>query len=191
MPTLGCHLGVGFPLGGTIAWAARKKGLSPSSSVRRKAFSPMFSRNAWACSNGEIDWSSRGFEGTKLGCLVGQAGFFRDSHREVDDCFALLEVLDRQVEDNNSTPFAELLRASQQSCVRIFAVNSPCDLKDNLKARGYHWSDGSHGRPRSWWVEVDEPNLEDELCFLRREIYRDSEADPLTKVLTAFDRFRA
>lgn len=156
-----------------------------------EAFSSMFSSKAWACSHAEIDWSSRGFEGTKLGYLIGQAGFFHGGHRAVDDCFALLEVLDRQVEAGSSTPFSELYRASQRSRVRIFAENSPYDLKDHLKARGYRWSDGSEGRPKSWWVEVDEPQLEDELCFLRTEIYRYSEADPLTKVLTAFDRFRA
>ena len=63
-----------------------------------EAFSPMFSGKAWACSNAEIDWASRGFEGTKLGYLIGQAGFFHNGHRAVDDCFALLEILDRKVE---------------------------------------------------------------------------------------------
>lgn len=156
-----------------------------------EAFSPVFSGKAWACSNAEIDWSSRGFEGTKLGYLIGQAGYFHDGHRAVDDCFALLEVLDRHAEASTSTPFAELYRASQRSRVRIFAENSPYDLKDHLKARGYRWSDGSEGRPKSWWIEVDEPELENELLYLRTEIYQYPEADPTTKFLTAFDRFRA
>jgi len=155
-----------------------------------EAFSPMFSNKAWACSNAEIDWSSRGFEGTKLGYLIGQAGFFHDGHRAVDDCFALLEVLDRNPAGGTSTPFAELYDASQRSRVRIFAENSPFDLKDHLKARGYRWSDGSEGRPKSWWIEVDEPDLADELRYLRTEIYRYPEADPPTKFLTAFDRFK-
>lgn len=156
-----------------------------------EAFSRVFCNKAWACSNAEIDWSALGVEGTKLGYLVGQAGYFHDGHRAVDDCFALLEVLDRKVEGDYSSPFAELYRASQQSRVRIFAENSPYDLKDHLKARGYRWSDGSEGRPKSWWIEVDEAALADELDYLRREIYRHPEADPPTKYLTAFDRFRA
>lgn len=156
-----------------------------------EVFSRGFCNKAWACSNAEIDWSARGFEGTKLGYLVGQAGYFHDGHRAVDDCFALLEVLDRKVEGDYSSPFAELYRASQQSRVRIFAENSPYDLKDHLKARGYRWSDGSGGRPKSWWIEVDEAALADELDYLRTEIYRHPEADPPTKYLTAFDRFRA
>lgn len=32
-----------------------------------EAFSHLFSGKAWACSNSEIDWASRGYEGTKLG----------------------------------------------------------------------------------------------------------------------------
>ncbi|WP_145643610.1 3'-5' exonuclease [Neorhizobium alkalisoli] len=153
--------------------------------------SPMFSDKAWACSNSEVDWSSRGFEGTKLGYLIGQAGFFHDGHRAVDDCFALLEVLDREGGAELDSPFCELYRASTRNRVRIFAENSPYDLKDHLKARGYRWSDGSEGRPKSWWIEVDETHLHAELHYLRCEIYRYPEADPPTKVLTAFDRFRA
>ncbi|QEE43525.1 3'-5' exonuclease (plasmid) [Rhizobium sp. WL3] len=156
-----------------------------------EAFSPLFDGRAWACSNSEIDWSAREYEGTKLGYLIGQAGYFHEGHRAVDDCFALLEVLDRQVEGTASTAFAELYQASQKSRVRIFAENSPFDMKDHLKARGYRWSDGSDGRPKSWWIEVGEEALDDELQYLRTEIYRYFDADPPIKRLTAFDRFRA
>ncbi len=119
-----------------------------------EAFSPMFADKAWACSVSEIDWAGRGFEGSKLGYLVGQSGYFHDGHRAVDDCFALLEVLRRQTGVSVSTPFAELLERSNRSRVRIYAENSPYDMKDHLKARGYRWSDGSEGRPKSWWVEL-------------------------------------
>ncbi len=156
-----------------------------------EAFSDLFSGKAWACSNSEIDWSSRGYEGTKLAYLIGQAGYFHDGHRAVDDCFALLEVLAREVEGSASTAFVELYEASQRSRVRIFAENSPFDMKDHLKARGYRWSDGSDGRPKSWWIEVGEEAFDDELRYLRAEIYCYPDADPPTKRLTAFDRFRA
>ncbi|MDT4841657.1 3'-5' exonuclease [Ensifer sp. 22521] len=155
-----------------------------------EAFSPVFEGKAWACSVSEVDWSSRGFEGTKLGYLIGQAGYFHDGHRAVDDCFALLEVLAKDGGSEN-TPFAELYQASQRSRIRIFAENSPFDMKDHLKARGYRWSDGSDGRPKSWWIEIADAALEDELRYLRSEIYRWNEADPPIKRLTAFDRFRA
>jgi DNA polymerase-3 subunit epsilon len=154
-----------------------------------EAFSKIFAGKAWACSVSEIDWSARGFEGTKLGYLVGQAGYFHEGHRAVDDCHALLEILDREQGDGES-PFAELYRASQRSRIRIFAEHSPFEMKDHLKARGYRWSDGSDGRLKSWWIEIDEESLDDELSYLRAEIYRWAEAEPPILRLTAFDRFR-
>ncbi|UXS10945.1 3'-5' exonuclease [Agrobacterium tumefaciens] len=155
-----------------------------------EAFSPIFRDKAWACSVSEIDWRVRGFEGNKLGYLIGQSGYFHDGHRAVDDCFALLEVLEQTRPGQSSTPFAELCEASQRSRVRLYAENSPFDMKDHLKKRGYRWSDGSDGRPKSWWVELPEEKLDEELHFLRTEIYR-WDADPTVKYLTAFDRFKA
>ncbi|MBZ9791000.1 3'-5' exonuclease [Rhizobium sp. 3T7] len=156
-----------------------------------EAFSPIFTGKAWACSVAEVDWSARGFEGTKLGYLIGQAGYFHEGHRAVDDCFALLEVLAQDEGEPGQTPFSELYETSQRSRIRIFAENSPFDMKDHLKARGYRWSDGSDGRPKSWWIELAEDAIDDELRYLRSEIYRWDEADPPIKRLTAFDRFKA
>lgn len=156
-----------------------------------EAFSPIFDGKAWACSVSEIDWVSRGFEGTKLGYLIGQAGYFHEGHRAVDDCFALLEVLRQDRGEAGKAPFAELYEASQRTRIRLFAENSPFDMKEHLKARGYRWSDGSDGRPKSWWIEIAEEALEEELRYLRTEIYRWDEADPPTTRLSAFDRFKA
>ncbi|WP_421577956.1 3'-5' exonuclease [Shinella sp. M31] len=156
-----------------------------------ETFSSAFAPKAWACSVSEVDWSARGFEGTKLGYLIGQAGYFHDGHRAVDDCFALLEVLAQGGPAQGNTPFAELFAASHRSRVRIFAEHSPFEMKDHLKARGYRWSDGSDGRPKCWWVEVADDMLDDELRYLRAEIYRWPDADPPIRRLTALDRFKA
>jgi DNA polymerase-3 subunit epsilon len=156
-----------------------------------EALNDLFARKAWACSVSEVDWSGRGYEGTKLGYLIGQSGYFHDGHRAVDDCFALLEVLAGAHDGAGRSAFAELYQASQRSRVRIFAENSPFDLKEHLKARGYRWADGSDGRPKSWWIEIAEESLDEELHFLRSEIYRWPDADPPLQRLTAFDRFRA
>lgn len=149
-----------------------------------------YTGKARARSVSEIDWSLRGFEGTKLGYLIGQAACFHEGHRAVDDCFALLEVLAQDGAEPGRTPFADLYEASQQSRFRIFAENSPFDMKDHLKARGYRWSDGSDGHSKSWLIELDEDALDEELRYLRSEIYRWDEADPPVKRLTAFDRSR-
>lgn len=152
--------------------------------------SPSFIPKAWACSVSEIRWADLGFEGSKLGYLVGQSGLFHEGHRATDDCHALLEVLARSTGRGRSAPFSELLRSSARSRVRIFAENSPFDMKDHLKTRGYRWSDGSDGRPKAWWIEVDEELYDEELCYLRTDIYRWEVAEPLTMRLTAHDRFR-
>ena len=151
-------------------------------------FSPVFAIKPWACSVKEIDWTARGFEGTKLGYLIGQSGYFHNGHRAEDDCHALLAVL--MEKNGKQTPFAELLQASQRVRIRIYAENSPFEMKDKLKARGYRWSDGSDGRPKSWWTDVGEEELDAELEYLRMEIYGWRDADPLIQKLTAVERYK-
>jgi DNA polymerase III subunit epsilon len=152
---------------------------------------PGFVPKAWACSVSEIAWADHGFEGTKLGYLIGQCGYFHDGHRAVDDCHALLEVLARPWTDSASTPFEDLLRNSRKARVRVWATNSPFEMKDHLKARGYRWSDGSDGRPKAWWTDVAEEDSDNELNYLRAEIYQWPDAEPPTRRLTSHDRFRA
>jgi hypothetical protein len=60
--------------------------------------------------------------------------------------------------------------------------------KDALKRSGYRWSDGSDGRPRSWYIDVDEVSLDAEIASLRAKIYP-RDLDPRFQTLTAFDRF--
>ncbi|WP_376710412.1 3'-5' exonuclease [Pseudochrobactrum lubricantis] len=153
--------------------------------------SPLFASKAWACSVAEVQWSGFGFEGSKLGYLVGQSGLFHNGHRATDDCHALLEVLIRPAGADATVPFTELLKSSRKARVRIYAENSPFDMKNHLKKRGYRWSDGNDGRPKAWWVEVDEDNYADELHYLQTEIYRWKDAEPLSIRLTAQDRFKS
>ena len=62
----------------------------------------------------------------------------------------------------------DLLEQARKRTMRVWAEQAPFDLKDALKRRGYRWSDGTDGRPRSWYVDVDESRLEDEIAFLNR-----------------------
>ncbi len=151
---------------------------------------PSFILKPWACTVTEIRWADHGFEGNKLGYLVGQSGLFHEGHRATDDCHALLEILAKPITGSGVTPFSELHAASQRLRIRVWAENSPFDMKDNLKARGYRWSDGSDGRPKAWWTEIAEEDLDDELRFLRADIYRWPDAEPLMQRLSAADRFK-
>jgi DNA polymerase III subunit epsilon len=149
-----------------------------------------FSPKAWACSASEVAWADRGFEGVKLAYLIGQSGYFHNGHRAVDDCHALLEVLAQPWPGDSSTPFADLLRNSERAKIRIWATNSPFDTKDKLKSRGYRWSDGSDGKPKAWWTDVAEEESDDELRYLRSDIYQWPDVEPPTRRLTAFERFK-
>jgi DNA polymerase-3 subunit epsilon len=83
---------------------------------------------------------------------------------------------------------AVLLEQARKKTMRVWAEQSPFDLKDLLKRRGYRWSDGSDGRPRSWYIDVDESKLDEEIAFLKTEIYL-RDVEPRLQPLTALNRF--
>ncbi|MET4149026.1 MULTISPECIES: 3'-5' exonuclease [unclassified Bradyrhizobium] len=149
---------------------------------------PIFERMAWGCSMTEVDWRAHGFAGSQLGYLLNGAGLFHQAHRAVDDCHALLEILDFVLPTTGSPSLALLLDTARQKTVRIWAEQSPFELKDSLKRRGYRWSDGADGRPKSWYVDVCESAVDDELAFLKAEIYL-RDVEPRLQTLTAFTRF--
>jgi DNA polymerase III subunit epsilon len=149
---------------------------------------PIFEQTAWGCSATEIDWRGHGFAGAQLGYLLNGAGFFHHAHRAVDDCHALLEVLAHELPTTGAPALALLLETARKPTVRVWAEQSPFELKDSLKKRGYRWNDGSDGRPKSWYVDVCESSIDDELAFLRAEIYL-RDVEPRRQTLTAFDRF--
>ncbi len=80
-------------------------------------------------------------------------------------------MLTASLPGQDGTAFSHLLAKAEAARIRIWAEGAPFELKDQLRQRGYRWSDGSDGRPRSWWVEVDEPLAEAEIAFLENEIY--------------------
>ena len=82
----------------------------------------------------------------------------------------------------------KLLEAARQTTCRIWAEGTPFDLKDILKARGYRWADGSDGKPRSWYCDVAEAQLQAEIDFLRKEIYQRTVDIPVVRI-SAYDRF--
>lgn len=149
---------------------------------------PVFEHRAWACSMSEIDWRKHGFAGAQLGYLLNGAGFFHQEHRAVDDCHALLEVLAFELPTTGSSALALLLENARKPTLRVWAEQTAFELKDSLKRRGYRWNDGSDGRPKSWYIDVDETALDDEIAFLRTEIYM-QDVGPTVQRLTAFTRF--
>ena len=152
-----------------------------------KAFD-VFSTKAWACSMTQVPWREEQLEGMKLEYLAMKFGFFYDGHRATADCQAAIELLARPLPQSGTLALAALLQAARQPTCRVWAEGSPFDFKDILKGRGYRWNDGNDGQPKSWYRDVSEDALDEELSYLRKEIYQ-READVPVVNITAYDRF--
>ena len=107
------------------------------------------------------------FEGSRLAYLLAKTGYFHDAHRAVDDCLALLEILAAPLPKSQKSALAALLHQARRKTVRVWAEYAPFELKDELKKRRYRWSDGIDGRPRAWYVDVDEEDEGKEIEYLR------------------------
>jgi DNA polymerase-3 subunit epsilon len=149
---------------------------------------PMFEQKAWACSATEVDWRKYGFDGSRLGYLLAGAGLFHQAHRAVDDCRALIEILAWNLPKVDKPALAILLEHARRKTMRIWAEQSPFDLKGELKKRGYRWNDGTDGRPKSWYIDVDESHEASEVEFLRTAIYL-RDVEPRIQAMSAVNRF--
>jgi DNA polymerase-3 subunit epsilon len=104
------------------------------------------------------------------------------------DCLATIELLAMRLPRSDVTGLSRLLDGARAVTCRIWAENSPFDLKETLKARGYRWNGDPGPQPRAWYIDVPESQREAEVRFLRSEIYR-REVDPLVRRIDAYDRF--
>ena len=150
---------------------------------------PAFSAKPWACSRDEVPWQEHGCSGKKLEyILLRIAGEFYDGHRAVDDCRVGIHVLASRG-PAGELPFAQLLASARRSTCRVWAVASPFECKDRLKARRYRWNDGSDGRPKAWFTDVPESDLERELAWLEEMVYAGCSESSIVNRLTAFERY--
>ena len=83
---------------------------------------------------------------------------------------------------------AILLDNARARSYRIWALVSPFAAKDFLKNRGYRCWPGGNGKDRSWYVDIDEENKGQELCYLKDEIFKADIELPID-LITAFNRF--
>jgi len=151
-------------------------------------FSPDFAEKPWACSMSQIPWKEEGFDGTRLSHIAAGLGFFYDAHRAVEDCHAGIEVLSNILPKSKERAMSKLLSAARQDTKRIWAVNAPYDFKDILKARGYRWNDGNDGRYKAWYLDVITDSFDEEIGFLKNEIYQSDINLPITTI-SAKERF--
>jgi DNA polymerase III subunit epsilon len=129
---------------------------------------PAFADKHWACSLRDVDWRGvDGYGGATLGALLAAHGQFFGAHRAVEDGYAVIELLRQTLPASGELAFNVLRASARASTVRLWAVGSPFESKDALKARGYRWT----AECRAWRTDVPEEGVQDELAWLRSAAY--------------------
>lgn len=128
---------------------------------------PLFQHLPWGCSLRAIPWREAGHASSALQFLAYRAGFFYEGHRAEIDCRALLEVLRRPFGTTNGSALKALLDCARKPAIQLYALESPYETKDALKARGYRWN----AERKVWAVTLAEPAAESERSWLRENVY--------------------
>ena len=147
-------------------------------------FSQLIQSKAFGCSARGVNWSALGFEGAKLEYLNLKMGYFYEGHRALIDCWATFNLFVQSPE-----AFEQLKTSVRIKETLICAANAPFDKKDLLKKRGYRWSDGSGGLPKSWWIALPEQEYQTEMNYLSSEIYMGRTMSLPTSTITARKRY--
>jgi DNA polymerase-3 subunit epsilon len=151
---------------------------------------PLFRGMPWACSQVEVPWAEHGIAAAKLEfVLFKHCSVFFEGHRADHDCYAALHALATPFA-SGELPFALLLQSSRRRTVRIWAVDAPYEARVALKGRGYRWSPGECGRPKAWYVDRREEEVEAETAWLREAVYPGRRGSPWRiRAFGAVDRY--
>jgi DNA polymerase-3 subunit epsilon len=140
-------------------------------------FFPHLHENRWACSLREVPWDAYGVEGHKLEYIAYRAGVFFEGHRAEVDCQVALHALALTWPGQSQPALADLRENALITQVQLWAVNSPFDSKDALKARGYRWNP----ELRAWHTTLPEEQLDGEKDWLASNVYaRELRRGPVT-----------
>lgn len=149
---------------------------------------PFFADLFWGCSWKDINWADRfGCRSSRLEIILSDTlRQFHEAHRSLDDCHAAVNALANARADDDRPALAHLLESARKNTARVWALHSPIEYKDRLKTRGYTWSPGEHGMPKSWYRDVlpSEAPAEMEWLAEKARTYR-----PQVKMFTAKDRY--
>jgi DNA polymerase III subunit epsilon len=146
-----------------------------------------FATRPWGCSMTDVSWIGAGFESTKLSYLAMKSGFFYPEHDALFDCFAALELLATPL-PNGKKPMRQIMAASAAMKVRIHAEGAPFKARAVLKFRGYHWVAPPERAIGSWWTDVAEVDVSDEIDFLSAEVFHRPTTPTMTRI-TGLERF--
>jgi DNA polymerase-3 subunit epsilon len=147
-------------------------------------FKSLIESKTFGCSVNGVNWRELGYEGAKLEYLNLKMGYFYEGHRALIDCYATLNLF-----VSEPKAFEELKKRAHQEEFLICATNASFDKKDELKKRNYRWSNGNGNIPKSWWIIIPKQEYEEELLFLKNEIYKRNNIELPTKLITAKEKY--
>ena len=150
-----------------------------------------------ACTRAEVPWTAEGFASQALHCLLCAYGVYaRDRHRALADCEAGVWLLAQRLPVSGDSVLAAMRRRALTATVRLWAIRSPFESKEALRARSYRWMpEMRDGIERSWWTDVEPDEVESELAWLREAVYGGTwgylpPGGIPQRCVTAFDRWR-
>lgn len=147
---------------------------------------PIFESLPWACSFAQIDWNGEGLGSAKLDYIAYQYGFFYDAHRAEVDCFALLEILQKELPKSKELILKSLFLSLHQKSYTLYALGSPFETKDVLKAKGYKWN----GDKKCWHNTLNgDEAVKEEIVWLKDNIYSGKPAKVEVEVMNCLTRF--
>jgi len=149
---------------------------------------PTITPKPWGCSMYDIDWKNEGISSHKLEYIAYKYNFFFEGHRAITDCLAGVHILSQESLISKQPVLKQLLESALAIRFRLWAINAPYDSKDLLKMRGYRWSMNQNNKQRAWFIELMEDQIEQEINYLRSEIYNGAINIPI-EVFDAYSRF--
>ena len=176
----GCHVAIAHNAG--FDWNILQRGMDGVDL-------PIF-----ACSQSDIPWRERfGYSSKALEYLAFKSGFTYKGHRALVDTAALVEVI-----ASSQGAWEDLMLAVLRTYAEVWAVGSPFETKDALKANGYQWHDPSDvkraiaGAPKAWHRRLatdDAHAVSEHVAWLRETIYGGRDANVLVTVVSPQDRW--
>lgn len=147
---------------------------------------PIFEKFAWACSQTQIPWSEEGLSSAKQEYIAYRLGFHYDGHRALNDCEALLEILQQKFPESGIKVLRRLLETLVKKEIKVSPLDSPYSSKDLLKERGYFWSPEPI---KLWSANILPDTLLDEAEWLKANVYNGRRFRLEQETMNAKNRF--
>lgn len=122
----------------------------------------------WGCSFKDINWNDKKISSGKLDYICVCCGFVYTAHRAINDCYALLCVLNTTY--NNKELLYEVIKTAMTPKKLIRAYRSPFETKDILKKHKYTWNANN----KVWEKIVVVENVDEEIEFLKAVVYNNN-----------------